>query len=297
MAGPDPRRSRAPGFTTHLRVYEPLAAFPASERARWEAYTAEARATGGLLDGPAAVRAEHATALAALVRPVLEVGPEQALVRVHDGLAYVCPLDTQRRVLESLLEFRDGLADIVADAFVPRALAERAEAELSALATARAGAESPEADPRPAHVVTATWHVPLAWFLLVEASEVTVVPGTGPGDPERSVTCATTMASARRRAARALDLLRRTIPEAPTVRGLEAAARWLEEFHPYSRVEVDYGDLVHVLGDDFLAYDTSVADLTEGMALLRSGDGPGAAAVYERVVTRWRPVQAKETSS
>jgi len=289
VAGPDPRRTlRTPGFTTHLRVYEPLAAFSAAPRAQWERYAAEGRIEGGLLQAPAAVREEHATALAALVRPVLEVADEHALVQVHDGLAYVCPLDTQQRVWESLLEFRDGLADIVADAFVPRRLVEDAEARLDARRAV---------DARPAHVVTATWHVPLSWFLLVEAAERNLVTGVGPGDPERSLTYATTMAAARRRAARALDLLKRTIPDAPTVRGLEASARWLEEFHPYSRVEVDYGDLVHVLDDAFLAGDTSVADLAEGVALLRGGDGPAAAAAYERVVTRWRPVQAKETAS
>jgi len=278
-----------PGCTTSLRVYEPLAAFSPPERARWERYAEVKRAEGTLLRPATAVRSEHEQALAMVVRPRLDVAEEHALVRLHDGLSYVCPLDTQRRVWEALASFRSGLADVVADAFVPRALADDAAAQLEARVSA--------GGPRPSHVLTASWHVPLAWFLLMEADEAALVLGTGPGDPDRSLAYATTMASARRRAARALAVLQRTIPEAPTVSGLGVIGRWLEEFHPYSRVELDYGDLVHVLDDDFLAADTSVADLAEGLARLRAGDGPAAAAVYERVVTRWRPVQAKETAS
>lgn len=278
----------ASGCTTSLRVYEPLAAFPPPERARWESYTEAGRAGGTLMDTTTAVRSERAEALARIVRPTLAVAEEHALVQVHDGLAYVCPLDTQLRVWTALTEFRSGLADVVADAFVPRVLAEDAVTQAETRLAA---------DPRPAHVVTATWHVPLAWFLIVAADEARLELGSGRGDPSRSLTYGTTMAAARRRAARALSVLQRTIPDAPTVVGLEATGRWLEEFHPYSRVELDYGDLVRVLADDFLAADTSVADLAEGMASLRAGDGPAAALVYERVVTRWRPVQGRETAS
>lgn len=286
-SSPTPRRS-LPACTSALRVYEPLAAFAPLERARWERYAEAGRAGGTLLEPRSALASEHATALQMLVQRRLDVTEDQALVRLVDGLAYVCPLDTQRRVWEALGEFRSGLADVVADAFVPRAAADEAAARLEA-ATAT--------DPRPVHVLTATWHVPLGWFLLFEADESTLVLGSGPGDPQRSLTLATTMASARRRVARALTLLQRTIPEAPTVTGLEAAGRWLEEFHPYSRVELDHGGLVHVRSDMDLAGDTSVADLAEGLARLRESDGPGAAAAYERVVTRWRAVQAKETAS
>lgn len=278
-----------PGYTTLLRVYEPLASFPPPERARWERYAEAARAGGSLMDTATAVRSEHVAALGALVRPRLDVEEEHALVRQYDGLPYVCPLDTQRRVWEALAEFRAGLADVLAEAFVPATLADDAEAQLDAWRAA--------SDARPPHVVTATWHVPLWWFLLAEPGERTLVLGSGPGDASRSLTYATTMTGARRRAARALALLQKTIPQAPTVRGLEDTGRWLEEFHPYSRVELDYGDLVHVLDDAFLETDASVADLAEGLALLRAGDGPAAAAAYERVVVRWRPVQAKETAS
>jgi len=278
-----------PGCTAQLRVYEPLAAFPPPERAQWERYAETGRAGGTLMDTATAVRTEHARELAMLIRPTLTVTEEHALVRIHDGLSYVCPLDTQRRIWEALAEFRSGLADVVSDAFVPRALADEA-------ATA-AEARTAAIDPRPAHVLTSTWHIPLGWFLLVEADEATLVLGSGPGDPQRSLVLSTTMAAARRRAARALAVLQRTIPEAPTVTGLETTGRWLEEFHPYSRVELDYGGLVHVLSDGFLAADTSVSELAEGLGRLRDGDGPGAAAAYERVVTRWRGVQAKETAS
>ena len=283
------------GFTTALRVYEPLAALPPAERSRWTRYAERrdgAEGTGPGLDTATAVRSEHETALSMVVRPRLDVAEEHALVREVDGLPYVCPLDTQRRVWESLIEFRDGLADLVADAFVPRRLAEEAETELG-----RWQAATDPEGMRPPHVLTATWHVPLAWFLVVDVADRELVLGDGLGDPSRSLTYTTTMAAARRRGARALALLQRTIPEAPTVRGLEQVGRWLEEFHPYSRVQLDYGDLVTILDDAFLSADTSAADLAEGLAALRAGDVANATGAYERVVTRWRPVQAKETSS
>jgi hypothetical protein len=227
-----------------------------------------------------------------LGRPRLEVPEEHALVQEVDGLPYICPLDTQRRVWEALADFRDGLSDVVADAFIPRQMADDA--------AERYGAWRAEVEPeglRPPHVLTATWHVPLQWFLLVDAADRRLVLGDGPADPARSLTYATTMTAARRRAARTLALLERTIPEAPTVRGLETVGRWLEEFHPYSRVELDYGDLVTILSDTALREDTSVADLAAGLSALRSGDGAAAATSYERVVGRWRPVQARETAS
>ena len=38
-------------------------------------------------------------------------------------------------------------------------------------------------------------------------------------------------------------------------------ARWLEEFHPHSLVELDYGGLVHLMDDETLQADESVAEL------------------------------------
>jgi hypothetical protein len=105
------------------------------------------------------------------------------------------------------------------------------------------------------------------------------------------------MSGARRRTARALATLRRALPDAPTVAGLEQLGRWLEEFHPHSRVELDYGGLVELLTDDELRADGSVADIAEAIVALGEGRGTDAGAAYERVITRWRPLQQLETAS
>ena len=79
------------------------------------------------------------------------------------------------------------------------------------------------------------------------------------------------MSAARRRTARALATLRRALPEAPTVAGLEQLGRWLEDFHPHSRVELDYAGLVDLLTDEELREDVSVADIAESLTALSEG--------------------------
>jgi hypothetical protein len=117
------------------------------------------------------------------------------------------------------------------------------------------------------------------------------------GKGQRSLRYVTAMSGARRRVARALSLLRRRLPEAPTVAGLEQLGRWLEQFHPHSRVELDYGGLVALMDDEALRSDTSVADLAESLVALGEERAEEALAAYERVLSRWRPLQSLETAS
>ncbi len=70
--------------------------------------------------------------------------------------------------------------------------------------------------------------------------------------------------------------------------------RWLEEFHPRSLVELDYGGLVHALSPELLAGDRSAADVAEGLTALRDGDGEGAAEAYARLAERWRAVRDRQ---
>ncbi len=281
------------GYASVLRVYEPLAVFPVGERERWQGWLerrghAAAAGRGPRADDPsAAAAAEHEAALAMLVRPTLDAGEEAALVLVLDGLTYLSPAGTQRRVWEALAEFRGGLADVVADAFVPAALAEQAAEELARSLAAAAMV-------RPPHVLTATWHVPLPWLIAMEADEVEIRTGDVAG---RGIRATTAMGRARRRVARAVDLLTRALPDAPTLRALEELGRWLEGFDAQGKVQLDYAGLATQLSDDFLATDTSVADLAQALQALRRGDGREAGEAYERVVARWRPVQARETAS
>jgi hypothetical protein len=102
------------------------------------------------------------------------------------------------------------------------------------------------------------------------------------------------MVQARRRLARGLRTLRESIDEGPLTEGLVDVGRWLEEFHPRALVELDYGGLVHALPEEHLAADRSAADVHEGIAALRAGDGEAAGVAYGRLADRWRAVRDRQ---
>ncbi|MGZ4665170.1 MAG: hypothetical protein ACXV5Q_09065 [Frankiaceae bacterium] len=294
-----------------LRIYEPLAAFPPDERPRWERYarsgSAPSRAEGA--------RREREITMDAAVRRRLDpvpsggapssgsaphrgqadtgpggsgIGAEQAFTQRVDGLLYVCPWRLQIRVWQAAQEFRTGLPRLLADAFIPAAVAARAEAALERLRLRGAELKVP--------VRCSTWTIPLPWLCVFDPAERVLVIGRGPAK-ERSLIYATPMAQARRRVARALSVLRRTLPDALSVAGLEDVGRWLEEFHPHSLVELDYGGLAALLSDAELRAETSVADVAEALAALADSDGEKARDAYARLMRRLRRLQAVEQAS
>jgi hypothetical protein len=107
----------------------------------------------------------------------------------------------------------------------------------------------------------------------------------------------TPMAQARRRVARGYRVLRENLDEGDLVSGVEEIGRWLEEFHPRSVVELDYGGLVHVLPAGELEDDHSAADVAAGIDALRRGDGEAAGEAYARLVERWRAVRDRRSAN
>jgi hypothetical protein len=97
--------------------------------------------------------------------------------------------------------------------------------------------------------------------------------------------------------ARGLRALRDAVDEGPLIDGLVDVGRWLEEFHPRSLVELDYGGLVHVLPPGELDGDHSAADVAEGIEALRQGDGAAAGEAYARLVERWRSVRDRRSAN
>jgi hypothetical protein len=276
------------GHAAHLRVYEPLAAFPDGERAAWAAYASSGRAPA-----PGAGAAfERTLVLQALagVPPALPQEPGEAFVREVDGVTLLCPWRTRVRAAEALAEWRLTLHEDVADAFLPRAVAEQAEDELQEWWQAHPDLR--------VHVQTSTWSVPVRWFVLVEADERTVTLGEGSVRTGRELVYRTAMSRARRRVARALAVLRRTVDDSgDTVSGLEDLGRWLEDFHPRSLVELDYGGLVHLLDDAELVQDESARDVAEALAALDGGEPERAGEAYARVSARMKALQAVESSN
>jgi hypothetical protein len=267
-------------YTSYLRAYEPLAAFPPPERKRWERYLADGRVPA-TTDG---VRYEQRAAMVAAIGIPPENAVDHAYVHRLDGVTYVCPWRTQLRAWTAMTEFRRSMPDEIADAFFPRQAAEVAEREL-----ARVRAEDPDAK---TYILSETWQVPLRWFLPFEGEERRLVL-----HGERSVSYLTSMGNARRRVARALAILRRTIEDRPILDGVEEVARWLEDYHPRSLVELDYGGLVALFDDVDLEADESAADIAHAVACLAGGETDEATEAYARVATRWGAVRAVEVAN
>jgi len=112
----------------------------------------------------------------------------------------------------------------------------------------------------------------------------------------RALLYTTSMSRARRRVARGLAALRglprgfvgATWDPARAETELAEVGRWLEDFHPYSLVELDYGGLVQLLSDDALSRDQSVAEIAAAIDGVAKGERELAVAMYRRAHSRWR---------
>lgn len=281
-------------------MYEPLVAFDAEERRQWQQYAQAPAVPSGL----AGSRRERVLGLVAACRPRPAVprpgdaGDHAAVLRGESGLL-VCPLRTELRCWQAAAATRATLPAEVARVVLPDE-----EVELAAAEHRRWQARHPT---RRSHVQQHRWAVPVRWFLLFDREERRLQLGPREVDREpgaaaaatttRSLVYRTAMAQARRRLARGAQVLRRTLRDGPAVTSVEALGRWLEEFHPRSLVELDYGGLVHLCADAELRNDDSVADVAAAVAALGRGDTREAAAAYERVTERWRAAQQVETAN
>ncbi|MGI5469653.1 hypothetical protein [Streptomyces sp. CA-132043] len=268
-------------YAAYLRVYEPLAAFPEPERSHWARYakresmpTAQDELRRSLADllptPPVAV-------------PVHESG--DAFIADVDGVTCVCPWRTRLRGWQALEELPERLPGPVLDAALPPVVRRQAAADYE-----RWLDRNPDARP---WIRTATWHVPVRWFVLFTDAEREYTKS----EQGLVLRYRTPMVEARRRVARGLRTLRDALEEGPLIDGLVDVGRWLEEFHPRALVELDYGGLVHAVPEGRLAEDRSAAEVAEGLAALREGDGERAGAAYEKLSDRWREVRERQYAS
>ncbi|MFF3466542.1 hypothetical protein [Streptomyces sp. NPDC002619] len=267
-------------YTTYLRVYEPLAAFPEPERGHWARYARR--------PGRPSYQDELRRSLADLLPtppvPVPVHESSEAFVLDVDGVVCVCPWRTRLRGWQALGDLAEEFAPTLLDAVLPPVVRRQATQDYE-----RWLVRNPDARP---WIRTATWQVPLNWFVLVSDEEREHVKGSaGPGAEPPLLRYRTPMVQARRRVARGLRTLKEAIDEGPLIDGLVDVGRWLEEFHPRSLVELDYGGLVHVVPAGELEGDHSAADVAEGIDALRRGDGAAAGEAYGRLVERWRAIR------
>lgn len=268
-------------YAAYLRVYEPLAAFPEPERSHWARY-AKRDATPTAQDE---LRRSLADLLA--IPPVAVPVHESAdaFIAVVDGVTCVCPWRTRLRGWQALEELPERLPAPVLDAALPPVVRRQAAADYE-----RWLELNPDARP---WIRTATWHVPVRWFVLFDDAEREYTKS----DQGLVLRYRTPMVEARRRVARGLRTLKDALEEGPLIDGLVDVGRWLEEFHPRALVELDYGGLVHAVPEGQLAEDRSAAEVAEGLAALREGDGERAGAAYEKLSDRWRAVRERQYAS
>ena len=268
-------------FAAYLRVYEPLAAFGRDEQRYWRRYVQEGRAVAPG-EGPHRQRTTVLEALGSGWTRLPDL-PAEAYVMEAEGTVLVCPWSLRVRVAEAALTARDGVPPVIADAFVPPTFAGLAQAVLDDW---RAGSHR-------LHEQVATWGVPLRWFVFVDVAERELSTQAG----ARVLRSRTEISKARRRAHRGLAILRKAVGDAPITEAVEEGARWLEEFHPGSILELDYGGLIELLSDEQLASDNSPELVAAGLANLANGDADAATGAYEQLVTRWRTVQLLERAN
>lgn len=284
------RTSVVTPYAAYLRVYEPLAAFAPADRSMWADYVA----AGDPLEPASSVIDERSEALSRLsaLPPILTPPQESrtAFVLTMNGSVVICPLQTRLRAWLALEEAVRTSPAALVDAIAPRPAVEQALVDLR-----RWRDDAASASP---HILTNPWFVPLRWFVpFLQDERVVQVGAAGP----RSVVFRTPMVEARRRVARALRVLERRLDrgqdrqsaaDGSIVTGVTDLGRWLEEFHPYAWVELDYGGLVYLIDDVRLAADCSAADVAEALGALAADDPQMAAAAYSRLMERWHAVHA-----
>jgi hypothetical protein len=285
-------------YAAYLRIYEPVAAFHEPERSGWAAYAV----SPGRPRRRDSLRAEQAEALhraitaAQIVVPVRE--SEHAYIRRAEGVTYICPWQTRLRCLLSY-----GRMLSTAGSALPGVVPSHDDSD-TMTALARLADEGMPGPATRLHILASAWTVPLAWFVPFAAAERWLALGPDPkrssvpqtASATRALLYTTSMSRARKRVARGLAALRGLPPSlagttwdpAHAETELAEVGRWLEDFHPYSLVELDYGGLVQLLSDDAMSGDQSAAEIAAAIDGVAKGEPELAVAMYKRAHSRWR---------
>ena len=266
-------------YVASLRIYEPLSAFEAADRLRWQNVEID----------PFSFNKEEELAMHRVVQPEPPAGrPDGVHILERDGVRFVSPWATATRCWAALDNFKDSLPSTVVPYFVSPAMEEVITAGVDLL------------DDKVPHILNETWIIPPRWFILFSPEERT--RGTdGDGLYSRALT---SIAHAKQRCDGAHDAVVNAFGEGPVEQELENLLAWLEMFHPESLVELDYGGLANYMdkalrdsGEEGLEADSSIEDVTYSVAGLSASDGMMAGVGYQRLISRWRLVQAIEQAS
>jgi hypothetical protein len=291
-------------FTSALRIYEPLEAFPAEQQDAL-------RSSGAAKDSRAAV--ENAELLASLGRITRAGGDpfptgRTDLVRVvpappgngaprhaapseatgeagaavdpaasgpSDRLLY-CPSQLVLRAGLAANALMEGIHGPLAQLLIPEEQRDKHQERIDEVRS-HAGLGR-------VHTRASTWGIPFSWFCLFQESDPTdVVEADG---HIVTVRIRATIAETLERVRYAVGHLAIAAPDLDMLEDLTQLTEWLELFHPDSVVELDYGAVA-----DKVYPDDSPLDVRLGIECLAEGDMTGAAAAYRRLASRWIPIR------
>jgi hypothetical protein len=275
-------------FSSTLRVYEPLDAFPEEQRPAIQA-------AGARTASRAAV--ENAELLASLGRITRSGGDpfptgRTDLVRVTTAPAsqggtsdddadaepvlLYCPSQLVLRAGLAANALMEGIHGPLAELLIPEEQRDRHQERID-LVKARDGSIR-------VHTRASTWGIPFSWFsLFMESDHKDVVEAAG---RILTVRVWAPITEALERARYAVANLALAAPDLDMLDDLAQLTEWLEQFHVASMVELDYGAVA-----DKVYPDDSPMDIRLGIECLAEGDMTGAAAAYRRLASRWIPIR------
>ncbi|GAA3272801.1 hypothetical protein [Paenarthrobacter aurescens] len=276
-------------FSSSLRIYEPLEAFPPEQQRQLVA-------EGGKAGSRAAVEnAELQASLGRITRSGGDPFPtgRTDLVRMtrvptgrhaapqgpedHDaGRLLYCPSQLVIRAGLAANALMDGVHSPLADLLIPVSQRDKHQARIDRI---NAGEEA-----KRVHTRASTWGIPFSWFSLFnESDRKDVVEAEG---RILTVRVWTPLTEALDRARFAVAHLALAAPDLDMLDDLTQLTEWLELFHVQSMVELDYGAVA-----DKVYPDESPMDVRLGIECLAEGDMTGAAAAYRRLASRWIPIR------
>jgi hypothetical protein len=130
------------------------------------------------------------------------------------------------------------------------------------------------------------------WFILVDDPERRLAERAS---GEFRLSYWTPITTARKRAERALQILRRS-ELAPIAEPVRELAEWLSGFAKDSMVELDYGSVSSLFSWDELDDDHSGHDIQEAVEALAKPKGMARAAdLYQTVANRWAETLNRES--
>ncbi|MEE9097257.1 hypothetical protein [Pseudarthrobacter phenanthrenivorans] len=277
-------------FSSTLRVYEPLEAFPEEQRPAIQAAGAQAASRAAV---------ENAELLASLGRITRSGGDpfptgRTDLVRVttlpvpesgaaDDGadaaaepVLLYCPSQLVLRAGLAANALMEGIHGPLAEMLIPEEQRDRHQERID-LVKARDGSIR-------VHTRASTWGIPFSWFsLFMDSDRKDVVEANG---RILTVRVWATITDALERARYAVANLALAAPDLDMLDDLAQLTEWLELFHVNSMVELDYGAVA-----DKVYPDESPMDIRLGIECLAEGDMTGAAAAYRRLASRWIPIR------